>query len=108
MSWHYDSVAINQTIVVTFLVTVNADVANGTKIQNFGVFTNTQEGTKNSNTTEVTVTALPKSNLEKAVRNVTTSTPATGYASTVDASPGDMIEYQLTYTNTGRARRRTS
>lgn len=99
VSWHFDSVAVGATIVLKFQVTLDASFPNGTTtINNVGVFSNKEEGTKNSNTTTVTVTAQPKSSLTKAVRNVTTKGT---FSTATDASPGDTIEYQLTYKNTG-------
>ncbi|MEA2220747.1 MAG: hypothetical protein QOJ35_3373 [Solirubrobacteraceae bacterium] len=100
VSWHFDSVAVNQTIVLTFQVQLDASFPNGTTlIKNVGTFTNHEEGTKSSNETTVTVTSVPKSNLTKGVRNVTTG--GTSFATSVDASPGDVVEYQLSYSNTG-------
>ncbi|MGH9226966.1 MAG: beta strand repeat-containing protein [Acidimicrobiales bacterium] len=42
----------------------------------------------------------PNSALAKAVRNVTTGT---GFATSVNASPGNILEYRLRYSNTGAA-----
>ena len=46
------------------------------------------------------MTSQPNSSLDKSVRNFTTN-PTGSFANTVTASPGNVIEYQLFYENTG-------
>ena len=102
VSWTFPEVGPGVTKTVTFIVKLDPNFPNGTtNITNVGKVCVREIRCKDSPPVTVTVTSEAKSNLVKKVRNVTTSTPATGFASTVDASPGDVIEYQLAYTNTG-------
>jgi uncharacterized repeat protein (TIGR01451 family) len=99
VNWHFDSVGAGQTVVVTFQVKLDSTFPNGTTtIRNVSTVTTHEEGQKTSNETTVTVSSAPKSQLVKAVRDVTTSGT---FGTSTTASPGDTIEYQLTYTNTG-------
>jgi uncharacterized repeat protein (TIGR01451 family) len=99
ISWTIASVAPGDTVDLRFKVTVNPDAANGATIKNVAVVTTNEEpGSTNSDETTVTVSAAPKSALKKEVRNVTTNG---SFGTSTDASPGDTLEYQLTYTNTG-------
>jgi uncharacterized repeat protein (TIGR01451 family) len=45
----------------------------------------------------------PKSALDKSVRNITKGGETGAFADTATASPGDVLEYKLHYTNTGDA-----
>ena len=107
VSWHYDSVAAGATVVVTFQVRLDATFPNGdTTVSNVGVVcTHEEPSCTNSNTTTVTVTSHPNSSLAKAVRNVTAGQtdfgPDASPRTSTNASPGDTIEYRLTYKNTG-------
>jgi len=98
---------IATTATFTFSVTLTGPFGAGdTHIFNTSIVKSDTEPPKSSNQTDVTVTAAPKSVPGKKQRNVTTDTPAgsTNYtASNISASPGDTLEYQLTYTNGGNA-----
>jgi len=89
--------------VLVFRVTLASVFPAGTTdVKNVGVYSTTQEGgSHNSNETTTTVTAAPKDVITKGALNVTKG--GTTYASSVDAAPGDVIEYQLTYDNQGDA-----
>lgn len=104
MTWSLGTVAAGGSRTVTFRTLLDSSFAqNGTTINNIGTTDSDQEAPSDSNSTSVSVVTNPASALAKAVRNVTTSepTPTGTFADTVDASPTDVIEYQLSYSNNG-------
>lgn len=104
MTWSLDTVAAGGSRTVTFRTLLDSTFAqNGTTIENIGTTDSDQEAPSDSNDTNVSVVTNPDSDLAKAVRNVTTGEPAPAgtFASTVNASPTNVIEYQLTYSNNG-------
>ncbi len=99
LKWTFASVAPGGMQVMTFRVVLDVSFPAGTtQVKNVAVVDTAEEAPKNSNETTTTVTATPNSSLAKAVKNVTTGG---SFATTANASPGDILEYQLTYTNTG-------
>jgi uncharacterized repeat protein (TIGR01451 family) len=101
VTWTFATLAPGESKVMTFQVRLDASFPAGTTaVKDTATVTSTQEPTKTSNETTTTVTAAPSSSLAKAVRDVTSGT---SFGLATDASPGDTIEYRLTYTNTGNA-----
>jgi uncharacterized repeat protein (TIGR01451 family) len=103
LTWPSTTLAANGgTVTYTFQVRLDATFPAGeTPVKNTGQVVSSQEPTaKNSNETSTTVPAAPVLGQAKAVKNVSTGT---AYGSSTDASPGDTIEYQLTFSNTGNA-----
>ncbi|MFY9586013.1 MAG: choice-of-anchor P family protein [Actinomycetota bacterium] len=99
LTWNIGTVAAGGSTSVTFRVTLDASFPAGpTTIKNIASVDTTEESPKSSNETTVTVTATPNSSLDKAVRNETTGGT---FGNSAIAGPGDIIEYQLTFTNTG-------
>src|SRR5205085_8708277 len=107
VSWTYPTVAAHTSVVVTFKVLLDSAFPNGsTDITNMGqVCTHEEPSCTNSNPTTVTVASAPSSSLAKAVRDVTAGQTDFGPDATprtsTNASPGDTIEYRLTYNNSG-------
>ena len=102
LKWELGTVAATTNKVLTFQVSLTGPFAAGTTttIKNLALVTTTEEGLRPpSNETTVTV-RTPNSSLDKAVRNFTTS-PTGAFTNTATAVPGQTIEYQLSYTNTG-------
>lgn len=100
LTWTFASVPGPGSQTVTFTVKLDATFPGSTTIKNVANVTTTQEGTKPppSNETTVNVTSLPKSEPGKTAQNITTGgAPGT----TITASPGDTIQYNLTYKNAG-------
>jgi uncharacterized repeat protein (TIGR01451 family) len=99
VSWTFASVAPGTTITVTFRVQLGSSYAPGTTtaVTNVATLCTTEEGCKNSPPATVNV-KTPKSSLAKAVRDVTTDGT---FATSTSASPGDVVEYRITYTNSG-------
>ena len=105
LSWHFDSVqpGAANAVTMTFSTTLDSVFPAGTTdVQNAAVCTTDQEPNCNSNTTHTTVPAAPASQLVKGVRNHSTD-PTGAFGLTADASPGDTIDYQIVYSNTGDA-----
>lgn len=105
ITWNLGTIAAGDGKAVTFVVALAPSFPSGsTPVRNTGTVDTAEEPPKNSNETTVTVTAAPRSELAKAVRNVTAGEAftATGPTSTA-ANPGDSIEYRLSYANTGDA-----
>lgn len=101
VSWSFPSVAPGETKTMTFQVQLDATFPAGTTaVKDTATVVSSEEPQKTSNETTTSVTAAPVSALAKAVRDVTTGT---AFGSSTDASPGDTIEYRLTYTNSGNA-----
>jgi uncharacterized repeat protein (TIGR01451 family) len=101
VTWTIASLAPGANVVLTFQVRLDATFPAGTTVvKDTATVTSDQEPTESSNETTTTVTAAPASALAKAVRDVTSGTP---FDSATDASPGDTVEYRLTYTNSGSA-----
>jgi uncharacterized repeat protein (TIGR01451 family) len=89
------------SFVVTFEVKLAATfTANSTPVSNFASVCTQQEAScTNSPPVIITVNAPPISKFSKGALDVTKG--GTTFASTVMASTGDTIEYQLTYMNNG-------
>lgn len=103
ITWSLGAVPVDESRTVTFQTQLDPTFEkNVTTITNKGATDSDQESPTDSNTAEVSVVTNADSQLVKGVRNVDTGLPPEGaFASTVDANPGDIIEYKLTYTNAG-------
>ncbi|UTI64601.1 hypothetical protein NBH00_25120 [Paraconexibacter antarcticus] len=101
LTWTIGSVPAGGTRTLTFQVKLdNSFPAGSTPVLNAAVYRSDQEPPVTTPPTTVTVTANPSSSTVKAVRNVTTNGT---FASTATAKPGNVLEYRLSYTNTGDA-----
>ena len=132
LSWSLGTQNGGASVDLTFQVTVNAtgSAAGPVSIENFGTETATGETPPNSNHVFATVTYAPSSSLSKGQADVqplnlycnsassggaTTSNTAcaslqgaavaspTFVTAAISATPGDVVEYQLTYTNSGNS-----
>ena len=103
VTWNIGTAAAGTSKTLTFKVKL-ADTfpAGTTDVKNVATVTSTGESTDTSNEVVVTVTAAPKSAVVKTVRNATTN-PTGSYTAGASAKPGDTIEYQIVYTNSGNA-----
>jgi uncharacterized repeat protein (TIGR01451 family) len=105
VSWNLGTVAAGTTTPIerTFRVTLASTFPTGTtQVKNTAVADSPQQHNVPSNETTTGVTAAPVDNPSKAARNAT-SNPTGSFTTTVTANPGDSIEYQLGYQNTGTA-----
>lgn len=94
-------VGANSPLTFTFTVEMDGPFTQAsTDITNVGSVDTDEEAEEDSNPTTVTVLANPTSSLVKSVRNATTNPSGTFTPSTA-ADPGDVIEYKLTYLNSG-------
>lgn len=105
ITWHLDTVQPGDAHAVTLNFSILLDAvfpAGSTQISNVGVVTTSEEESPTSSNPVITnVPAAPVSSIVKAQRDVTTGG---GFvATTITASPGDVLEYRLTYSNTGNA-----
>lgn len=108
VSWTVAQVAPGGTFARTFQVKLDADFPAGSTIvpNEASVVTTEEEDPVPSDEVPVNVTADPVSSLAKGVRNVDSGEPedpAGSFATSVSADPGDTIEYQFVYTNSGNA-----
>lgn len=111
LTWSLGTVqpGADNAVTMTFEIVLDSVFPSGTtSISNVGVATTHEEsGTTPSNTVVANVPAAPSSAILKAQRDVTTpdtSQAAGGFtAATINAHPGDVLEYRLTYTNSGNA-----
>ena len=102
VTWNLGTVQPNDPKVLTFTVKLAASYPNGTiEVKNVGTARSAEEpNPTNSNEAVVKVTAAPASELIKEVRVL----PSTTFVKTgATASPGNTLEYRLTYKNTGTA-----
>jgi len=96
MTWSLGTVRPDTSRTMTFLADVTAES---------GTITNTANGDTaeeppfSSNPTTVAVINLPLSVLDKGVRNL--SRQETAFTPSTQASSGDTVEFQITYSNTG-------
>ena len=91
----------NQTVTLKFQVKLAASFPAGTtQVKNTAVGHTDQDPDEPSDETTTTVSANPVSSLDKSVRNVTTNG---SFANTATATPGQVLEYQILFTNTGNA-----
>lgn len=98
LTWSLGTVAPDDDpISVTFQVQVDEDLTDATTITNVASATTDEEGSIESNEVTVEVAAAPESTLDKEVRVLPDGT----FMDSVDAEPGDGIEFRLTYNNTG-------
>ena len=101
VTWNLGTVNAGDGRTLTFRVTLAASFpAGNTLVRNIARVDTDQEPLKDSDETVVTVTANPVSSLDKSVRNVT---DGGSFANTATADPGDVLEYQILFTNTGNA-----
>jgi uncharacterized repeat protein (TIGR01451 family) len=100
VSWSLGTQAAGVNVILIFRVSVNAQLpASSNVISNQAAWTVTAEAGGTSNTVVTNVAAAPTSGLVKAERDVTAA--GSFSAGPITASPGDTLEYQLTYHNGG-------
>ena len=99
LSWNEGTIQATGTVTESFQVTVPTTFAtNSYATTNFAV-ENDQSGDHRSNTVEADASYLPSSSLHKQERDVTAG--GTFSDGPITVKPGDVIEYQLTYHNSG-------
>lgn len=97
--WAIGSIPALGSVMRTFHVQLDGTFTQArTTITNLATLDTAEELPEDSNVAEVIVDALPDSELHEAVRNLT-SGGAAGVSAA--ASPGDLIEFRLTYHNHG-------
>jgi uncharacterized repeat protein (TIGR01451 family) len=103
VTWNVGTVAPEDSVTLNFSVVLDAVFPVGTtEVSNAAVATTHEEqGSTPSNTVIANVPAAPMSSIVKAQRDVTTH--GDFVATTITANPGDVLEYRLTYSNTGNA-----
>ncbi|TAK58376.1 MAG: DUF11 domain-containing protein, partial [Bacteroidetes bacterium] len=89
LSWNIGSLAANQSGSVSFQVTINTGVSNGTVITNNARLSNS-EATPKTGTVTTTVAASPELDITLSVNQSS-------------ASPGDTLLYTINYANDGTA-----
>jgi uncharacterized repeat protein (TIGR01451 family) len=102
VTWTIGTVAPGATVTVDVEVQLDSTfMSPSTTIDNFATGCIGSSCTPSNHTT-VTVTSAPASTVTKAVRDEGQSDNETGaYTTSVNAVPGDFIDYQLKYTNSG-------
>jgi uncharacterized repeat protein (TIGR01451 family) len=91
-----NAVTLNFSILLDSVFPVGTTV-----LTNVGVVTATGQEPTNSNPVITNVPAAPASTLDKAQRDVTTG--GSFVATAITAHPSDVLEYRLTYSNSGSA-----
>ncbi|MCA1832800.1 MAG: DUF11 domain-containing protein, partial [Actinobacteria bacterium] len=101
ITWTLGTVAAHTgSVDLTFTTTLDSSFPAGPNdVQNTGVTHAPDDSTTNTNTTIVTVTTAPVIAQDKSVRVLPDGT----FGYTADANPGDSLEYQITWTNSGDA-----
>jgi uncharacterized repeat protein (TIGR01451 family) len=106
VTWNLGTVAPNQTVVVDVEVKLDATFPQTTTtINNVAsgcIGSATTNCTMTTPPTTVTVTAAPATTITKLVRDEgQTDTDSGTYTQTASAVPGDYVDYQISYTNSG-------